>query len=278
MTSIEQRTKDVIGKIRKGTYNLTERERLALDKLAFALIRNDPNSGFDEEHTRASVISNVRNSVIEAISRYGGSVDSESMTNFVGTRLNHDYLSLAMDREDNLALKALNHMELRAYRPGNGEVFVIGDSPVLIVRGIVEGVNHLFNAGSQIILPIHSRCVLLYTWETTNVPLSGTILNREQVRSLNKDYYHGSDSRYLFARRCAVLKEASRPRDRSNAGALFPIENDGWSRMRSEVNRTSASMATKDAEDKRELDSFAYEVVRRAAEGNCRTKKADAWT
>ena len=265
MKSIEQRAKDVIGKIRKGSYNITERDRLALDDLVFALILNDPNSGFDEEHTRASVIENVSNDLIEVMSRIGGSVESTIMTNFVGAGLNHDYLSLALDRRDNLALRAFDYMELRAYRPGNGEFFVIGDSPVLIVRGTVDGVNNLFNAGSQIILPIHSRCVLFYTWETsTNVPLSGIVLNRELVRSLNKDYYHGSDSRYVFARGCDVLKEASRPRKHSNAEALFPIKNDGWSIMRPEIIRTSVSRAAKDTEEKRELESVACDVVRKA--------------
>ena len=180
-------------------------------------------------------------------------------------RLSHDYLNFAMDREGNLARKALNHMTLRAYLPEDGEVFAIGDSPVLIVRGTVGGVSHLFNAGSQIILPIHSRCVLLYTWETSpNVPPSGTVLSGEQVRSLNKDYFHGSNSRYVFARRCDVLKEAGRPRREPKVETLFPIEKDGWPAMGPEVFRNMVLRAAKDAEDSKELDSFAYEVVRRA--------------
>ena len=265
MKSIEQRTRHIIGSIRKRNYNLTKRDKLALDDLTFALICNDPKSGFDKETSRARVIGNVSAGISEAIARQGGLVNNEVLENLIEARFSRDYLTIAMNRNDNLALKALNHMEVRVYVPEDGEAFVVGDSPVLIVRGTDKGVSHLFNAGSQIILPVHSRCMLFYTWESSpNLPQSGTVLDQEQVKSLNKDYCHGSNSRHIFARTSETLIEASKPREVPNTEPLFAAEADGWTRMHSEIIGNMVIKATKDKQYERALNSLAHDVVRRS--------------
>lgn len=265
MMSIEQRTKYIVHRLRKGYFDLKEKDRLALNGLVYAMIVNDPYSGGDKERIRTDVINSESNKFIEAISRQGGAVNPDTVKNFVGDRLNHDHLSMAMNREHNLVLTALNHMELRVYRPANEEAFIIGDSPVLIVRGTVDGVTSLLYPGSQMILPIHSRCVLVYRWDSpANMPQSGTVLEHEQVQSLNKDYFHGSNSRCLFARTRTALEESSMPRTLHNTEPRSENVSDGWWNMQSDRLRNMKTIAERDAEYRRQIDLFARGVVRKA--------------
>lgn len=266
MMSIEQETKNIVHRLRKGYFNLREKDRLALDELVYAVIVNDPYSGADIETTRSDVINSQSNKLIEAIWRQGGTVNPDTVKKFVGVRLNHDHLHMAMNREHNLVLKALNYMELRVYRPVNGEAFIIGDSPVLIVRGTVNGVTSLLYPGSQVILPIHSRCVLGYRWDSpVNMPRSGTVLDQEQVRSLNKDYYHNSNSRCLFARMRGSLEVDCLPKTHQTNTATQPSNvSESWWNMQEKLMKIAADRAAEDAQVKRDVDAFANQVVRKA--------------
>ena len=190
MKTIEMRSTRTIGRIRKGDLGIQHEERQALNALVFAMMRNDPHSGFDETRIREDITRNLSNEIAEAISRQGGLVNLQDLKHFIDERFSHDYLNVSMGIERNLALTALGLMGLRVHEPVEGESFTIGDSPVLVVRGTVGGSRNLLNAGSQVILPIHSRRVLVYSWETPmNLIEPGDVLGREQVRSLARGYY-----------------------------------------------------------------------------------------
>ena len=176
MKSIEQRTKDLIGRIRKGKLNLNEEDRRALDKLVFALMHNDPYSGFDDETTRRKIVDSLSNMVVEAFAQQGGAINIQDMRDYTNELWSHDYLSTMIEMEELMVLDALRFMGLSAHKPVDSESFLLGDSPVLVARGTVSGVTDLRNPGSQIILPIQSRCMLVYSWETPfNLIQSGNI-------------------------------------------------------------------------------------------------------
>ena len=138
-------------------------------------------------------------------------------------RLTYHLLSGFVDSPTQLVASALRAMGLQAFTAPEGEFFIIGDSPVLVVRGVVNGERNLLNPGSQVILPVSSRCVLVYTWSTEmNVIESGGTLDREQVRLLNSDYYRETKCRYIYGRNAETLRRSQllplrwTPRERSN--------------------------------------------------------------
>ena len=204
---IERRSARVVGQIRKGKLELEQEDRRVLDSLVFAMMRNDPYSGLDDRKTRKDTVDDVSHEFAETIEKHGGSIDLQLLMDFVDGRSNHDYLSMAVGKQDGLVLKALGLMGLQVCQPAIGEFFIIGDSPVLVVRGTSNGVRNLLNAGSQVILPIHSRHVLVYGWETPeNLIQFGNDADRKQVRSLNQDYFLGTNCRYIYGRDVESLR------------------------------------------------------------------------
>ena len=231
------------------------------------MMRNDPHSGFDEARTREDITRDLSNEIAEAISRQGGLVNLQDLKDFIGERFSHDYLNVSMRMGHNLALKAFGLMGLRVHEPAEGELFTIGDSPVLVVRGTIGDSRNLLNPGSQVILPIHSRRVLVYSWETPeNLIQPGDVLGREQVRSLGRDYYYESDSRYIFGRNRISLKHARLPQVPRTSGAHSTGVSSGWRALQEELLRVSRSRAETDKEHRRELNAFARELVLGARE------------
>ena len=210
MRGIESRTAVVIDVIRKGHLDrIDEDGRQAVDRLVLAMTLNDPYHGIDVETTRAKAIAEVVSELSEAVSRYGGTLDEPDFSDYMDQRLTYDLLSGFVDSKTQQIGLALRLMGLRAFTPPEGEFFIIGDSPVLVVRGVVNGETNLLNPGSQVILPISSRCILVYTWATEmNVIGVGGTLDREQVRSLNSDYYRGTKCRYVYARNEETLRRS----------------------------------------------------------------------
>ena len=265
MKSIEQRTKDVIGNIRKGYLNLKEDDRRALDNLVFALMHNDPHSGLDEETMRENLLHRESSTVVESFRQQGGTVDHQVIKDYANELWSHDYLSIMMEMEESMVLDVLRFMGLSVHRPVDGESFLIGDSPVLVVRGTVSDVTDLRNPGSQIILPIQSRCILVYSWETPfNLLQSGHVLDQVQVRSLNLDYYQESNSRYIYGRNLDSLQTVQTLKKRRSPESRSTEVNDGWEMMQSKVLEISRRRASRDAEQKRLLKSFARDLVQKA--------------
>ena len=265
MKAIESRSTLAIGRIRKGDLSIQQDDRQALNTLVFAMMRNDPRSGFNEARTREEITSDLSNEIAEAFARQGGLVDLQDLKDFIGERFGHDYLNVTLGMGHNLALKALELMGLRVHEPVEGEVFTIGDSPVLVVRGTVGAYKSLLHPGSQVILPIHSRRVLVYSWETPmNLIQPGDALSRDQVRSLARDYYHESNSRYIFGRNRGSLKHARMPQIPRSSGTRPAGVSDGWRVMQEELLRVSRSREETDKAHRKELDAFARELVIRA--------------
>ena len=264
MKRIEARSARVVNRIRKGDLGMRPREREVLDSLVFALMRNDPYSGSDDERTRREVVHNFSLELTEAIQQQRGLVSLRDVKEFADRYLSHDFLSIAMDPNDSLVLRVLRLMGLSVHVPEDGEHLVIGDSPVLVVRGEVAGVTNLLNPGSQIILPIHSRCLLVYSWDTPfNLIQSSTHLDSNQVRSLNSDYLHGTNSQFIFGRTRESLLCTQIPQVQPEGTARSSAVNIGWLMLQSELAKISRTRTKRDAEEKGELDLVARELVRR---------------
>ena len=231
MKDIEIRSNKVIDKIRKENLRITEAERRDLDQLVAAMMQNDPHSGFDREQTRTEVIEATSQTVIDAFSFWGGEVDPQDMKEIIDESLNHDYLTLTHSREHGQILKMLAYMGLTANYHEGEESFIIGDSPLLMVRGSTDGHANLLNRGSQVILPIGSKCILAYQWATPmNLIEDGHLAGTEQVLSLNWDFYHNSNCHFVYSRTIESLEKSRMmrlqwmPRTRSQSVA------NGWSR------------------------------------------------
>ena len=196
MRSIERRAEKAIGAIRNGQLNrIDEEDRQAIDRLVCAMVVNDPYSDFDAAVTRKQAIADVARELDEALNRHGGGLDPD-VQEYIDDQFGHERLANFLDSRNNQSIIALKSMGLVAYKPTEGEFFVIGDSPVLVVRGTENGESSLLNAGSQVILPISSMCVLVYRWDVEmNVIADGGQLDSKQVRSLNQakmlDYVAG---------------------------------------------------------------------------------------
>ena len=267
MKTIEVRSARIIGRIRKGNLKIRREDRQALDALVLAMMRNDPHSGFDEAKTRRDITSVLSHKIAESVGRQGGLVNLEGVKRVVGKHFSHDYLNIVLAEGDTMALKALALMGLSVHETIEGEFLIIGDSPVLVVRGIIGGARSLLNPGSEVILPIHSRLAMVYSWETPmNLIQIGDRLDQHQVRSLGRDYYYESNSRYIFGRSCESLKRARLSLLQWTSTARSTKVNDGWFVMKGELQRVSRQREETARAQQRELDSAARELVLRASQ------------
>ena len=263
MKSIESRANAAVNAIRKGNLNrIGLQDRQVIDKLVCTMILNDPNNGFDAEATRKEVIAKLTADLKKALNKFGGMLDEQDIRNFFDERFPHDYVSAFMEAASNQVTDSLRFMGLIACRPTDEEFFIIGDSPVLVARNVVNGEASLLNPGSQVILPIGSRSILVYTWATKmNLLDDGGILDREQVHSLNSDYYHETSSRYVYGRDEELLKRSpllslkGAPRERS-----IDVE-DGWFKMQHEQQIRQRQLQAQDAAEARTLEGAASELV-----------------
>ena len=263
MREIEGRASAAIEAIRKGHLNrIDESGRRAMDGLVMAMMLNDPYHGVDVGTTRAKAIAEVIDELSKAVSRHGGALDEPDFSDYADERLTYDLLAGFVDSPTQLVAAALRAMGLQAFTPPEGELFIIGDSPVLVVRSAVNGETNLLNPGSQVILPISSRCVLVYTWSTEmNVIDGGGTLDREQVRLLNSDYYHGTKCRYIYSRNKETLRRSQLlplhwiPRERSND------VRSGWAMVQDLRQAKERLQAAQDTAQARAFEDGARELV-----------------
>ena len=263
--SIEKSASRAIQAIRKGHLNrIGGDERHAVNRMVCAMILNDPHSGFDAEATRKQVIDDVIAELNDAVSKYGGALDQPGYINYFDERFGHDWVSHYIESEFNQVLLSLSLMGLVAFKPPDGEFFVIGDSPVLVIRNSVAGQPNLLNPGSQVILPIGSRCMLVYAWSTDmNLIYDGGILDKEQVRSLNSDY-HETNSLHIYGRdeetirRSQLLPLEWKPRQRSTD------LNRGWHIVQFLQRVDQRQLEAQKATDAAILNLGAQDLVERA--------------
>ena len=269
MRSIERQADPVIDKIRNGNTLINRSERKDLDRLVAALVQNDPYNGLDREKMREEIIESTTREVVATFAASRSLVNHEDMKEILkeilDERFNHDYLALMFGREDNQILSVLGFMGLTANYSSEEGSLIIGDSPVLAVRNSVEGKPSLRNTGSQVILPISSKCLLVYLWTTRrNLLDKGGVVDKEQVLTLNRDYYHESNCRFLYGRTRNALEQSRMlplqwtPRTRSMEVA------DGWHAMQSQLQEQDDRNRVEEAADKEELLGAVRQVVERA--------------
>jgi hypothetical protein len=278
MRDVEGHAAAAVDAIRKGHLSrIGEDDRHVIDRLVCSMMLNDPYNGSDAEEKREEIIADAVRELSTAVKSYGAELDELDFKNYFDEILGHNWLSGYMDSDSNQGIIAMRLMGLSVFRPPSGRFFIIGDSPVLAVRSTVNGVPSLLNPGSQVILPIHSRCVLAYAWATEmNVVNDGGVLTKEQVRSLNTDYFHGTKCRYIYGRSEETLKQSSlmslewTPRERSQD------LNRGWSMMLDQQIIRGEQIAARDAAQPYILDSLARELVDTATMESERSESSDS--
>ena len=262
---IESQASRAVGKLRDGRIDITEMERRALDSLVFAMLVDNPYGTFDASKVRAEVIEDRSNKLEAALLRHGGFMVRKGLRALLDENLPYDYLSMSFEGRESLARKMLQLMGLRVHRAVADEPLVIGDSPILVVHNTVDGQTSVPHPGTEIVLPVSSKYVLMYNWTTPSKLIDrGHALDRERVRSLNRGYYHASNSNCIYGstrdslEQSRVLQLLWLPQERS-------VEvNDGWWMMREELQRVQREQVAADAEGMRVYDGVARELVRAA--------------
>ena len=230
-----------------------------MDDLVLVLMHNDPYSGVKLAQLRESVTADMSREYAEAFRQHGGMIDLQDFKKLLADMFPNDFLEQAMTREVNLPRIALGLMGLRVHKTVKGEHLVIGDSPVLVLRAVYDGSPSLLHPGSQVILPINSRQVLVYRWITQNNTIqSGHNLDKDQARSLGKDYFHETDSRFVYGRTKISLKPHAGASNKKNAQFHTPLKlvtggrlctcckkkypNNGWPKTRRKNNSVTPSL------------------------------------
>ena len=247
MRSIEDKATRPINCIRKGDLDISSGDRIAIDRLVAAMLQNDPYNGFDQGSARQDAINSVSKSVQDAFADAGGMIEPGTLESYIDGGFNHDYLTLTLGRENYAVSWMLQFMGLQAIFVLEGDGFIIGDSPVLAVRS-KEGTGgpSLLNRGSQVILPISTRCILFYSWATEpNLIARGETIDSLQLLSLNQDYAHESNCRFLFGRTEESLAKSRRPRVKWGNAQRSTNVSQGWSAFQ----RHFASIQAKNAEE-----------------------------
>ena len=266
MRIIESRAAPAIDAIRKNRLNrFSINERKVIDQLVCSMILNDPNNGLDAEATRKEVIAKITAELNTALNKVGGMLDEPDIREYFDEQLTHDLLSSFMESNRNQVIDSLRFMGLQACQAPDGELFVIGDSPVLVVRNPVNDDGNLLNPGSQVILPISSTCILVYAWATEmNLIADGDILAKEQVRSLNSDYYHGTNSKYIYGRDEDVLKRSQLMTLGRPLGERSTEVKSGWYMMQLVNQNRQRQQEVQNAAHAKLLEEGALELVKRA--------------
>ena len=267
MKSIENEATRPIGRIRKGKLDISLRDRIAIDRLVAAMIQNDPYNGFDERSARQDAINTVSKSVQDTFAREGGFFEPGTLESYMDERLNHDYLTLTLGNRDYAVQSMLHHMGLKVFFATEGDGFIIGDSPVLAVRSNAgtEGPN-LVNPGSQVILPISTQCTLLYDWTTVpNFIANGGPIDSRQLLSLNQDYSHASNCRFLYGRTEESLTMSRRIRLKWGNGQRSTDVSQGWSAFQQHSANVQAKNAAEETRNAEGLRLEAHKLVQQIA-------------
>ena len=265
MRSIEQEATPVIDKIRKGITSINGIERKALDQLVAALLQNDPYNGIDRAKVREDVLEATTREVVDVFAAARGLVNHDGLKEIISERFNHDYLTLMFNREDNQILTVLGFMGLTANYSSADGTFIIGDSPVLAVRNSVGGFPSLRNKGSQVILPIGNKCLLVYQWATSrNLLDKGRAVDKKQALSINRDYYHGSNCRFLYGRTRDSLERSRMLQLHYVPGTRSLEVRDGWHAMQAQLREQDERDQAQEVADKEEFLRAVSQVVERA--------------
>ncbi len=270
MGGIEIEATRPIGRIRKENLDISLRDRISIDRFVAALMQNDPYNGFDEEDARQDAINSVSKSVKDAVALWGGFFEPGVLESYMDERLNHDYLTLALGSENSVVQSMLHHMGLQAIFALEGDGFIIGDSPVLAVRSNEGAAGpSLLNPGSQVILPVSTQCMLFYSWATApNLIAHGGTIDSRQLLSLNQDYSHEANCRFLYGRTEESLTQSRRPRVSWGNAQRSTEVDQGWFALQQHLASVQAKNAEKTKRDAEDLTLEARKLVEQAARRN----------
>ena len=262
--SIENRASNVVGKIRKRQ-NINETERRSLDDLVWAMMVNDPYYGIDRAATRESVIAAAAEEFGEAFEEQGAILEPNIISEIAEQALNHDYLNIGAANENRASIQVLRFMGLSVYEPPEGEYFVIGDSPILVIRGSGSSGRSLLNPGSQVILPIQHSRLLVYDWSTrVNHVRYAEPIDLEPLRSLDDDYRHRSTCRYLYGRNERSLLRSSELSPQLDSKVRSTLVADGWSIMQTQQRGLDREAEAINAQHRDTRRSVAKQIVKKA--------------
>ena len=267
MRSIENEATRPIWRIRKGKLDISLRDRMAIDRLIAALLQNDPYNGFDERNARQDAINAVSESVQDAFALAGGFIEPGTLESYIDEQFNHDYLTLTLGSQNYAVQSMLQFMGLQAIFASEGDGFIIGDSPVLAVRSNEGAAGpSLLNRGSQVILPIGTRCILFYSWATEpNLIAHGGTIDSRQLFSLNQDYSHESNCGILYGRTEESLAKSRRPRVKWGNAQRSTKVSQGWSAFQQHFASVQAKNAEEENRNTEGLRLETHKLVQQAA-------------
>ena len=222
---------------------------------------NDPYNDFDLDKVRQELIEAESMSSKEDMEHWGGTVDPRTMEEILDENFPHDYLTMMLEGQNSLVLRVLRFMGLWAVYSEQKESFIIGDSPILLIRNDGPTGHSLLNPGSQVILPIGWQCVLMYDWSIgINLIQAGTT-DRRQVVSLNQDYCQGSNCRYLYGKNEESLTR-SRGLKLQWGNSQRPTEvNNGWLAMQQFLGKVQAMEVESDEQNRKNQRFAASDLV-----------------
>ena len=263
---IENKASETVMKIRRGR-DINEAERRNLDALVWAMVINDPYHGVKKAQVREEVVEEMSQELIDAFRRARGAVNRHDVVDMVDQILNDDYLSHAMVLSDASPPLILRNMGLRAFQPPSGEFFVIGDSPVIVIRDGTHAERSLTNPGSQIILPIgHSR-LLVYDWSTpSNVVTYEGSVSLQQVHTLDQDYRYHLGCGFLYGRNEASLMRSGKSHVKRLSQSRSKAVHDGWAMTQVELDLLDRSRIEWDRGHQAMLGTIARSIVEKAVE------------
>ena len=269
MREIEDRACTVVDQLRKRDLRIRRADRNALDRLVLALWANNPFHGFNKEKARREVVEEVVQNLSVAFAPHGGVIDHNEIAPWVDQQLNEDYLSHTFNTSQGTVERVLRQMTLTVCEPPEGEFFVIGDAPVLMVRDKAHGTANLRNPGSQVILPISSGCLLLYDWSPGHeVVQAGQALAHADLASLDDDYRYGLHCRYLYGRTEAALERSGKlglhwePKERP------AFVSTRWAAMQMDYEAAGRALEAHEIESNRRLGTIARDIVSIARQNN----------
>ena len=269
MDGIERQGSRVIDQLRKRNFGISQEQRRDLDRLVLALWANNPFHGFNKAKARRDVVEGVVQNLVDAFSPHGGVVDPAEIAPWVDQQFNEDYLSHTLETPLSTVERVLGRMTLSVCQPPEGEFFVIGDAPILMVREEVNGFLNLRNLGSQVILPVGSRCLLLYDWSPGHeLVQAGPVLGNVDLGSLDDDYRYQLRCRYMYGRSQAVLERSNRLELHWQSKERPRFVSSRWAAMQLEYEAAESTLQVREIESNQRLGTIARDIVSFARQGN----------
>ena len=111
--------------------------------------------------------------------------------------------------------------------------------------------------------------MLFYSWATApNLIAHGGTIDSRQLLSLNQDYSHEANCRFLYGRTEESLTQSRRPRVSWGNAQRSNEVNQGWFALQQDLASAQAKNAEKTKRDAEDLTLEARKLVEQAASRN----------